>query len=202
VRWSQLSSWLKATSPALGAFGLLLTAFADSSFIPLPLLTDLILMDLCMRHPLRLPYYTAVAAAGSLGGCISIYWLARKGGQAYHLRMQGHAPGRIRKFVRKYPMACVFLPAAAPFPVPFKPFVVAQGVLQVPFPTFVTGTLLGRGLLFFSEGFLAARYGPAAKEFLISQKWASVALVLGILLVFFLVRRLPRIRATQCSQTD
>jgi membrane protein YqaA with SNARE-associated domain len=188
--------------PALGGVGLLLSAFIDSSFVPLPLVTDLLLMELSSRHPVRMPYYAAMAALGSLAGCIWIYWLARKGGQAYYRKKQEHAPGKIRKLIQEYPMASVFLPAVAPFPVPFKPFVIAQGVFQVPIATFVIGTLLGRGSLFFFEGFLGARYGTAAKQFLVDQKWASVALALGLVLVFFLIRRLLTLRRTEYSQTD
>jgi membrane protein YqaA with SNARE-associated domain len=202
VGWSRFTSWLKATLPALGGVGLFVSAFVDSSFLPLPLVTDLILMDLSSRHPVRMPYYASMAALGSLGGCIWIYWLARKGGQNYYRRTQGHRPGRIRQFIQEHPLASVFLPAVAPFPVPFKPFVIAQGVFQVPFVTFVIGTLVGRGLLFFVEGFLGARYGTAAKQFVMTQRWASVALALGLVLIFLLVRRLPILRRTEQPQTD
>ncbi len=195
-------AWLKSALPALGGFGLLASAFVDSSFLPLPLVTDVFLMEMSSRHPVRMPYYAMMAALGSLAGCIWIYWLARKGGQAYYRKTQGHAPGKIRSFIEKYPMACVFLPAVAPFPVPFKPFVIAQGVFQVPFLTFVIGTLAGRGLLFFCEGFLGARYGATAKEFLVNQKWASFALAMGLVVIFLLVRRLPALRRTEYSQTD
>ena len=99
-------------------------------------------------------------------------------------------------------MASVFLPAVAPFPVPFKPFVIAQGVFQVPFGTFVVGTLLGRGALFFVEAFLGARYGTAAKQFIVQEKWVSIALALGLVLVFFLVRWLLAFRRAEYSQTD
>ena len=200
--WAQFRSWLKLMLPALGGAGLLFSAFIDSSFVPLPLVTDLLLMELSSRHPLRMPYYAAMAAIGSLAGCIWIYWLARKGGQAYYRKTQGHPPGRIRTLIQEYPMASVFLPAVAPFPVPFKPFVIAQGVFQVPFATFVIGTLLGRGSLFFVEAFLGARYGAAAKQFLVDQKWASIALTLALVLLFFVVRRLKALRRTEYSQTD
>jgi membrane protein YqaA with SNARE-associated domain len=202
VGWAQVRTWLKLMLPALGGAGLLLSAFIDSSFVPLPLVTDLLVMELSSRHPLRMPYYAAMAAIGSLAGCIWIYWLARKGGQAYYRRTQGHPPGRIRTLLQDYPMAAVFLPAVAPFPVPFKPFVIAQGVFQVPFATFVIGTLLGRGSLFFIEAFLGARYGVAAKHFLLDQKWASIALAIGLVLLFFLVRRLQALRRIEYSQTD
>jgi len=202
VGWVQFRSWLKLTVPALGGFGLLFSGFLDSSFVPLPLVTDLLLMELSSRHPLRMPYYAAMAALGSLGGCIWIYWLARKGGQAYYRKTQGHARGGIHRLIQQHPMASVFLPAVAPFPVPFKPFVIAQGVFQVPFVTFVIGTLVGRGSLFFFEGFLGARYGVAAKQFMVTQKWASAALALALVLLFLLIRRVPVFRRTQYSQTD
>ena len=203
MRWTQLTSWLKLTLPTLGGVGVFLAAFVDSSFVPLPLVTDLALMDLSSRHPSRMPYYAAMAAIGSLGGCIWIYWLARKGGEAYYRKTQGHEPGRIRRWIRDYPLASVFFPAVAPFPVPFKPFVIAQGVFQVRLVTFVIGTLLGRGSLFFIEAFLGARYGTEAKRFLLTQKWASLAAALGLILVFLLIRRLQTLVATrQQPQTD
>lgn len=198
----QLRSWLKLLFAGLGGFGLLLSTFVDSSFIPLPLVSDILLMELCSRHPVRMAYYVAMAALGSLGGCVWIYWLARKGGQAYYRKTQGHAPGRVRRLVQEHPAAAVFFPAVAPFPVPFKPFVIAQGVFQVPFGTFVVGTLLGRGCLFFFEGFLGARYGAVAKDFLFTQKWASLGILLTLVVLALAIHRLPIFKRTAQPQTD
>ena len=200
--WAQLKSLLTASLPALGGGGLLIAAFIDSSFVPLPLVTDLMLFDLSSLHPIRTPFYAAMAALGSVAGCAWIYYLARKGGQVYYRKTQGHPAGRMRKLVEKHPMACVFLPAVAPFPVPFKPFVIAQGVFQVPIATFIVGTLLGRGCLFFFEGFLGARYGTAAKHFLLNQKWASLAIAFAVVALVLRIRRLPIFKRTAYSQTD
>jgi membrane protein YqaA with SNARE-associated domain len=202
LHWTRLTPWVKATLPALGGIGVFFSAFLDSSFIPLPLVTDLIVIELSSRNPVRMPYYAAMAAIGSLAGCIWIYVLARKGGQAYYRRKQGQAPGRIREWVRKYPLTSVLLPAVAPFPVPFKPFVVAQGVFQVPFVAFVVGTFVGRGALFFVEGLLGVRYGAAAKEFILHQKWASFGILLGLIAILLLIRQLPLIRRNQQSPTN
>jgi membrane protein YqaA with SNARE-associated domain len=199
--WKWLG-WLKAALPALGGTGLFLAAFVDCSLLPLPLVTDLLLIELSSRHPLRMPFYAVMATLGSLGGCAWIYWISRKGGQAYYRRTQGRPPGKIRKLIEARPMAWVFLPAVAPFPVPFKPFVIAQGVFQVPFSTFVIGTLAGRGALFFIEGFLGARYGAAAKQFILNEKWPSLAIALGLVALYFLLRRWPPLRRTQYSQGD
>lgn len=202
MKWAGISGWVKATLPALGGVGVLLSAFLDSSFVPLPLITDLMVIDLSSRAPVRMPYYVLMAASGSLAGCIWIYVLARKGGQSYYRKKQGHAPGRIRKLVQEHPLTSVLLPAVAPFPVPFKPFVIAQGVFQVPFVPFVVGTFVGRGTLFFVEGFLGVRYGTAAREFVLHQKWASLAILLALVAVFLLVHRLPLGRRSQQSQTN
>jgi membrane protein YqaA with SNARE-associated domain len=189
-------------SDSTGGVGILLAAFVDSSFLPLPLVTDLLLMDLSSRHPMRMPYYAAMATLGSLGGCIWIYWISRKGGQAYYERTDSYPPGRIRRMIRDYPTASVFLPAVAPFPVPFKPFVIVQRVFQVPFITFVVWTLVGRGALFFIEAFLGARYGMAAKQFLLTQKWASVAVAAALIVIFLAVRRLSAFSSKASSQVD
>lgn len=190
AQWVHFRLWLKLLFAGLGGFGIFLSAFVDSSFIPLPLVSDLLLMELSSRYPLCMPYYAAMAALGSLGGCIWIYWLARKGGQAYYQRTQGQASGRIRTLTKAHPLASVFFPAVAPFPVPFKPFVIAQGVFQVPFGIFVAGTLAGRGLLFFFEGFLGARYGEMAKQFLVKEKWPFVLVIAGLALIFLMIRRM------------
>jgi membrane protein DedA with SNARE-associated domain len=158
-------------------------------------------MELSSLHPLRMPFYVAMAALGSLAGCVVIYWLARRGGEAF-LNKQGQFPRGIERFVQQHPVACVFLPAVAPFPVPFKPFVIAQGVFQVPFVTFLLGTLAGRSVRFFIEGYLGARYGEVAKEFVLHQKWYSLAAVVGLILAYFLIRRLPLFRKPKFSQSD
>jgi membrane protein YqaA with SNARE-associated domain len=202
LNWTQFTAWVKATLPAFGGVGVFLSAFLDSSFLPLPLVTDLIVMELSSRNPVRMPYYAAMAAMGSLIGCIWIYLLARKGGQAYYRKKQGHAPGRIRQWVQKYPLTSVLLPALAPFPVPFKPFVIAQGVFQVPFVPFLIGTFVGRGTLFFIEGFLGARYGAAAKEFVLHQKCVSLGILLGLIALFLAIRQIMSVFRTPPTPTN
>jgi len=200
--FGRVAQWLKVTLPALGGVGIFCSSFIDSSVIPLPLVTDLLVMDLSSLHPLRMPIYALTAALGSLGGCIVIYWIARMGGQAFYLKSQGHSPEKIEQFIEKHPVACVFLPAVAPFPVPFKPFVIAQGVFQVPFVTFLLGTLAGRFVRFFIEGYLGMRYGEAAKEFVLHQKWYSLAAVAAVVLFYFLVRHLGLVRKLKAFQAD
>jgi len=66
----------------------------------------------------------------------------------------------------------------------------------------VIGTFVGRGTLFFVEGFLGARYGAAAKEFVLHQKWASLGILSALLMLFLLVRMFPAVRRSQQSEAD
>ena len=36
MHWTQVTTWVKATLPALGGVGVFLAAFLDSSFLPRP----------------------------------------------------------------------------------------------------------------------------------------------------------------------
>ncbi len=128
--------------------------------------------------------------------------MARKAGEAYYRKKQGRPWGRIRKWVEQSPFPSVLLPAIAPFPVPFKPFVIAQGVFRVPFIPFLMGTFVGRGALFFAEGFLAVRYGVAAKDLVLHQKRASRAILPVLIFLVLVIRRLPLDRRGTPSETD
>jgi uncharacterized membrane protein YdjX (TVP38/TMEM64 family) len=69
---------------------------------------------------------------------------------------------------------------------PFKAFVAAEGVFQVPLRTFIVALLLGRGLRYFAEGILAIRYGDAVGRALVEHKLAFaigfVGLCVGVVL--------------------
>lgn len=200
--WSRLKSWLTATLPAMGGLGLLLAAVVDSSLLPLPLVTDLLLINLCGLHPLRLPYYVAVATVGSVVGNFCVYYPARKAGQVYYHTTHHPVSARIQRLIAKYPIACVFLPAIAPFPIPTKPFVVAQGVFQIPVTTFLIGTLAGRACRFFVEALLGAHYGSAAQRLLFAQKWPAILIIAALVVAVPLFRWLLRLRNRRPAQAD
>jgi membrane protein YqaA with SNARE-associated domain len=202
VKWSQLKSWLMTTLPAWGSLGLLAAAFVDASFVPLPLVTDVLVISLCSAHPLRMPYYVAVSSVGAVLGSLIVYYPARKAGQAYYHARHSHPPSRIQKLIERYPTLCVFLPAIAPFPLPVKPFVIAQGVFQVPLGTFIVGTLAGKACRFLAEAFLGVRYGPAALHFLVAEKWYALAALILLGFVFLFFGRLHIFRRREHPQSD
>jgi uncharacterized membrane protein YdjX (TVP38/TMEM64 family) len=72
----------------------------------------------------------------------------------------------------------------------FKVFVIAEGVFQVPLRTFVIALLLGRGLRYFGEGFLAVRYGDAAIRLLLGHKMTLLLAFLVVCVAIVVVDRL------------
>src|SRR5215469_7921392 len=76
-----------------GGFSLFALSFLDSILLPLPSLNDLLLIDLSIQSPLRMPYYAALATLGSLAGSVLLYFLARKGEEAaFHKKAGSQAP--------------------------------------------------------------------------------------------------------------
>jgi membrane protein YqaA with SNARE-associated domain len=179
--------WLQGLVLTSGGAGMFVVTFFDSSFLAFPFFPDAVVMELCAANPARMPYYVFMAAAGSLCGCILIYLLAKKGGEAYFRRHARGKAEKIKEWVDQNAFLSAFIPAVLPPPFPFKPFVLAQGVFQVPARTFIAAILLGRALRYGLEGVLAVKYGDAALRFLKAHGGAFVLGIVGAIVVLYLV---------------
>jgi membrane protein YqaA with SNARE-associated domain len=186
----KLPVWLAALVATMGGGGLFVATFLDSSVLTLPFIADALVIELSIARPERMPYYCAMAALGSLAGSIWIYLLARKGGEAFFHRRAGKRARTVKRWVQGNAFLSVFLPGVLPPPVPFKIFVLAEGVFQVPLKTFVVALLCGRALRYFLEGLLAVRYGNAVLPFLMAHRISFALSMVGVLLVLYAAVRL------------
>ncbi len=160
----------------LGPWGLFAVAFLDSSVLSFPFVVDGMVIDLSVDHPALMPLYSSLAMLGSLAGCIWLYYLAKKGGEAYFRKHAGVHAERTKRWVDRNALVTMFIASILPPPLPlFKIVVLAEGVFQVRLSTFVLGLLLGRGFRFYGEGLLAIHYGPAVLNFLEAHKIAFAA---------------------------
>jgi membrane protein YqaA with SNARE-associated domain len=182
-----LPLWLQAIVASAGGLGLFLIAFLDSSVLTFPVINDLLLIDLSIRNPVRMPYYAAMATIGSVGGCLLLYYLARKGGEAMFHKHAGAGAQRIRDWTKRNGFLSILVTALLPPPNPFKVFVIAAGAFEMPVRTFVLGLLAARAIRFFGEGFLAIRYGDQAGQFLLTHKLEVAGIVLGVVLCLYLL---------------
>ena len=144
-----LPHWLQAIVAATGGLGLFLIAFLDSSVLTFPVINDLLLIDLSIRYPSRMPYYAGMATLGSVAGCLLLYYLARKGGEAMFHKHAGPRARHIHAWINRNGFVSILVAALLPPPTPFKVFVIAAGALEMPVRTFVLGLIVARSLPLF-----------------------------------------------------
>jgi membrane protein YqaA with SNARE-associated domain len=170
---------------ALGAVGLVLIAFLDSSFIPLPVIVDGSVLALASRSPERWWLYALAATGGSMGGCFLLYTLARKGGEDF-LRRRVHERHVVRgmESIRRHGLFAIVVPAILPPPMPFKLFVLLAGVTGVPRRPFLLATFIGRGFRYGALALIAHLYGQDASRFVRENLgrvslWLAIAVAVG-----------------------
>jgi membrane protein YqaA with SNARE-associated domain len=185
-----LPPWLQAIVATAGGMGLFLIAFLDSSVLSFPIINDLLLINLSVRNPARMPYYATMATLGSVAGCLFLYYLARKGGEAMFHKHAGARAKHIHAWINRNGFLSILVTALLPPPTPFKIFVIAAGALEMPVQKFVFGLLAARAIRYFGEGFLAIKYGDQAGLFLLTHKLEVAGIVLGIILLLYLASRL------------
>ena len=197
-----LSGWkqkIVAFAGTLGAPGLFLISFLDSSILTFPVINDLLLIDLAMQHPVRMPLYAAMAMTGSVLGCVLLYFIARKGGEAFFHRKAGKRAHVIRRWVEKNGFGGMLLAALLPPPTPFKVFVFAAGVFEVPLASFVCAIALARAIRYFGFGYLAVRYGDQTMPFLAQHK---LQVVIGVVLFVAVSYGLSRLILRERPQSE
>jgi membrane protein YqaA with SNARE-associated domain len=190
MKGGRLYPWLQTVVGSLGGAGLFIVAFLDASVLSLPVINDLLVIRLSIKTPAAMPYYALMATLGSLAGCVFLYYLAKKGGELMFRRRAGARAERIREWVQRNAFLSLAIPSILPPPMPFKLFVLAAGVFQVPMKTFVLALVAGRGFRYFTEGILAVRYGEAAVRYLTQNKLQFALLIALLVLAAYVVTRL------------
>lgn len=180
-------AWIQAFAATIGGPGLFIIAFLDSSFVSLPQINDLLVITMVIQHPYRMPYYAAMATAGSVAGCLVLYAIARKGGDALiRRRFHGRTLERATRLIQKYGVMTLVVPAILPPPAPFKVFVLLAGVSGIRPVPFALAIAAGRGFRYLAIGLLSVWYGPRAVTFL-QTHGTAVAMAVAVLMALGLV---------------
>jgi membrane protein YqaA with SNARE-associated domain len=181
---------------ALGAPGIFLVAFLDSSILSLPEVADLLVIWMVTNNKSRIVIYVVSATLGSLLGCLLLYGIGKKGGAGFvHRRFGSTNVERALEAFRRHGIMAVLIPSILPPPAPFKIFVLLAGVADISVARFSTAILIGRGLRYTVEGLLALWYGERAIAF-IRQNGTTIALAAVIIIAagFLVYLRLSRSR--------
>lgn len=188
-----MPAWVQALLASSGGWGLLVIAFLDSSFLPLPIINDILVITFSFKTPSLWIFYGSMATIGSILGCLVIYYLGRKGGElalrktAKHVRID-----RIHSWMERNEFLAVAIPAVMPPPTPFKIFVMAAGVFQVRLRYFLSALAFGRGLRYLLWGFLGAYYGQQSLDYLRDNFLQISLFAVALILVGYVLARLAQ----------
>ena len=171
-----------------GAFGLFAIALLDSALIPLPGGPDAVMLLLSAQNPARMPLYALGATAGSVMGCVILYYISRRAGRRALDKFPPQKQARVKELVDRYDVLSVLVASVLPPPFPFKLFVITAGVFRLSLMRFAAAVAVGRAFRFFLEGFLAVRYGEQAREVL-AQNYPAVGLGVAVLVIVGFVLR-------------
>jgi membrane protein YqaA with SNARE-associated domain len=187
-----------AFASGLGAPGLLIISFLDSSFLTFPVVNDLILIELSYRNPTRMPLYAAMATLGSVAGCVILFLIARGMEEAVFHKRAGRHGMAIRHWVERNGFVGILVAALLPPPTPFKFFVLAAGIFEVPLRSFASAVSLARVFRYFGVGYLAIRYGHDALPFLAQHKsWVVLAGIALVAVSYALSKVILRYKAAE-----
>ncbi|HXL21565.1 MAG TPA: VTT domain-containing protein [Candidatus Dormibacteraeota bacterium] len=189
---ANLSGWkqkIVVFAGSLGAPGLFLISFLDSSVLTFPVINDLLLIELSIQHPARMPLYAFMAVLGSVLGCVLLFFIAKKGGEAFFRKKAGERGQVIREWVVKNGFGGMLVAALLPPPTPFKIFVFAAGVFEVRLLSFTSAIALARLIRYFGIGYLAIRYGAEALPYLVQHKLQVTVLVISLVSVSYALSR-------------
>lgn len=153
--------------PFLGAPGIFVAAFLDSSFLSIPEVNDFLMVTSCAAHPERAWLYVAMTTLGSLAGCSALWWLGKRGGEGFLVRRFGAARvEQTRDRFKRWDVLALAIPSLLPPPVPFKIFVLSAGVFGIPYRRLAITLILARGFRYLFWGGMGIIYGDEALEVL------------------------------------
>ena len=167
---------------------MILIGALDSSLLSLPEINDYLVMGRCIKHHSAVYYFPLFAAAGSVIGCLLLYTIMRRGGQALlRRRFRAEHILRAEQAYARFGVLALGVPAVLPPPLPFKIFVATAGALEYPRWKFLLTVLIARSLRYYVEGILAVIYGRRVLTFIQDNGLAVISIVAALALVALLI---------------
>lgn len=192
-----MRKFLHAIAGALASWGppgVFLLAALDSGGVPIPIGVDALVFVVAVRSPSVGLLSAVLATAGSLVGCLFLFHLGRKGGQAYvDRKAHGHSrAARFRRWYDRYGLLTVFVPVLTPAPLPTKVFVLLAGAMNAPRGAFVLAVAGGRAIRYFALAWLGSKLGGDPSQLLRDHGWSMAAAALALFLLLAAILRLRR----------
>ncbi|KAB7704789.1 DedA family protein [Bacillus aerolatus] len=162
-----------------GVLGLIIVAFTESSFFPIP--PDVILLPLALADPDKALLFALYTTIASVLGAILGWFIGRKLGRPVLRKfISEETITKVEDLFDKYGPIAILI--AGFTPIPYKVFTVFSGVAKVRIRVLLLWSLVGRGLRFFLEGLIIFWLGAQAKSF-IEENFTLLTLAGGLLII-------------------
>jgi membrane protein DedA with SNARE-associated domain len=136
-------------------------AFIDGMGLPLPGIVDAVVIGYSVGHPHLAWLCVLLTAIGSTLGCLILYGIGYKGGQAFvEKKMSRRQFERAHGFFERNKFLALMLPSMMPPPFPLKIFIFTAALFEVEWKQFLAVVFVGRLVRFSVFTFLAVKYGP------------------------------------------
>ena len=176
------SAWLKKVLIPLGPWGVLLIAIMDSVGLGIPI--DPVVATFVFLKPHLFWLYILVASAGSAAGCMVLYGIGYKGGEALlEKRMPKAKFEKIKKSFEEHEFLALMFPAMLPPPTPYKLIVLSAAAFEMDWHRFLLAIFLGRIARFTILSVLVIVFGPQVVSFIgtmVKQHLPATLASLGI----------------------
>ncbi len=163
-------------------------SFTESSFFPIP--PDVMLIPMCLARPRKGWLYAALCTlfsvlggmAGYLIGKLAFDWIEPWLMESHYAETFTAAVSAFETWGFWYILLAGFTP------IPYKIFTISAGVVGMPFPAFVGGSVVGRGGRFFLVAALirlgGERLASRMRKYIDLIGWIMIALAAIIFLVY------------------
>jgi len=175
-------------------WALLLLAFTESSFFPVP--PDVLLIAMSLARPLRARFFAALTTLGSVLGGVAGYaigyglWSVIRVWVFANMGALGFTPHNFDRVQALYQQNAFLAVFSAGFtPIPYKVFTIAAGVFEVSLPIFILASVIGRATRFFLIAELILRAGPRVMPFIERYLgWLTLAFTALLILGFVFIK--------------
>jgi len=158
-----------------------LLAVVDSFGAPMVGGVDAVVILVAVADHSRAYWGAGAAILGSLIGSMGLFYVARRGGEAYLERHTSRGRGaKFRAWFQEYGLLTVFVPAFVVIPMPMKVFVLSAGAFGVRPRTFLIVLAAARVPRYLFLAWLGTRLGNQTGPYLREHIWqfGGFALVL------------------------
>ncbi|HYL78888.1 MAG TPA: VTT domain-containing protein [Bryobacteraceae bacterium] len=185
-----------------GPAGVFVLAVFDSGGIPVVGGVDALVVLVSALDHSQAFLAGAAAILGSVIGSLVLFYIARKGGEAYLQRYTASGRGaKFRAWFLEYGLLTVFVPAFVPvIPMPVKIFILSAGALGVRPVTFTLVLAAARIPRYFFLAWLGTRLGRETIPYLRHHIWDLVALAAALFVLLYIGIRVAHARRSKARQ--